>query len=154
MASLEFTKRFQNKAKVVGRDGILAMHFSNAIEKTELPVTKIHGYQEIKGIPTAKSAYILNKYSPKNRSPLAKVFQQTVYQTPNCNLTSNKTPGPYERTLVSRSKSPILLKHFDTFHDKTSNDLNLQYFKFPRINSGMKCIKKRLDGKIKFLGAQ
>lgn len=154
MASLEFTKRFKNKAKVVGREGILAIHFSNAIEKTELPITKLHGYQDIKGFPSAKSAYILNKYSPKSKSPLTKVFQQTVYPIPSCNLTSNKTPGPYERTLASRSKSPILLKHFDTFHEKISHDMNSQSIKFPRINSGMKCIKKRLEGKIKFLGAQ
>lgn len=104
MASNNFVSRFKNKTFLLGKSGLMPVAFTNAIDKSEIPLNKVHdsSLSPSKQVSDASPANlpilpIRSTPTPLTRNSSQKTSIKTKY--------NSKSPLPVLYT--NRSKSPI-----------------------------------------------
>ena len=145
MASFSFKKRFKDKIDRIGKDGVPEIDSYKAIEKQDIPESKIHmPFSRL--MPPPIKIMITSKLSTSQR------------MTPESNNIIYRSISPYKffpqvklspvrnfETYSSRSKSP--LQSNPTPEPDKHLDISASCVKLPRINSGLKDLRLNMKKK-------
>ena len=138
MASFGFKSRFKNKIDKIGRDGISGMDSFKAIEKDDIPESKIHiPYSKL--IPSGIKGMIPSKLSSsQNMLPRNNLVSQRC-RTPYKILPQGRSsPFRVLDTFTSESKSPLNCNSNSLHQQDKSTGFSASSVKLPRIRSGIK----------------
>ena len=150
MASTEFTIRFKNKISKVGKLGLIPFETSNAIEKSELPESKVHiplssiSSSHLRAVKIDRSVLSQSKSPISDHYTTEKLLGNLIFPG------INRTPMRSGKAM-SRSKSPVMIRNCTELQNKSHVETIRSNIKLPRINSGMQKFKERIYPKMKSL---
>ncbi|OMJ94856.1 hypothetical protein SteCoe_1882 [Stentor coeruleus] len=150
MASLTFASRFKNKIEKLGKNGIIPLNKSNFIEKTEIPLSKIH-QPLLKFLPSNSKAIITQSISQEDK--IKKITNTKYFRsyTPIRNYPVSRISPSLLGENVKRSLSPYRLQEGRVYTEPINSQDPLPCPKLPRINSGSYNLRDHLKNRIKHI---
>lgn len=132
MASIIFSNRFKNKIERVGKSGVLQLNALNFVEKSEVPLRKIH--QPYRIFPTGGKILISQKISKEILHEKSQSPECIRSCTPNKSLKVRKSPNYFADGFM-RSKYSFGIHEGRVYTEQDSSIDVINCQKLPRIKS-------------------